>query len=64
MGGLEGRLAEDDAVVGDDAEHVAVDAGETGDDRLAPFGLERGELRTVDDSGDDLGGVERDAVVG
>ncbi len=42
------------AVVGDDADRVALDVGETGDERLAVFSLELLERATVDELGDDL----------
>jgi hypothetical protein len=55
--GLEGGLGEQDTVVGDDPDGVAVDAGETRDDRGAVLGLELVQLAAVDDAGDDLADV-------
>ena len=54
MRALQGGFAEQHAVVGDDADRVAVDAREAGDQRGAVIGLELGELAAVDDAGDHL----------
>ena len=51
------RLAEQHAVVGDDADRMPVDAGEAGDERLAVLALELVELAAVDESRDDLAHV-------
>ena len=48
---LERRLAEQHAVVGEDADRVAVEVGEAAHERLAVAGLELVELRAVDESG-------------
>ena len=57
MRALHGGFAEQHAVVGDDADGVAVDVRETGDQRAAVLGLELGELASVDDAGDDFAHV-------
>lgn len=54
MGSLDGGLGEKDAVVGDDADLVAVDAGEARHERGAVVALELGEFAPVDESGDDF----------
>ena len=54
MRALERGFGEQHAVVGDDPDRVAVDAGEAGDQRRAVFGLELRELAAVDDPGDHL----------
>ena len=54
MRALDRGFAEQHAVVGDDADRVAVDVREAGDQRLAVLGLELVELTAVDDAGDDL----------
>ena len=64
VGGLKRRLAKDDAVVRDDADEMAPNTGEATHDRLAPLGLKSGEPASVDDTSDDLGGIERDAIIG
>ncbi len=43
---------------------MAPDPGKAANDRLAPLRLERRKAAAVDQSGDDLGCVERDAVIG
>src|SRR3546814_9275823 len=48
-----------DAVVGHDADRVAVQVGETGDQGLAVACLELVELAAVDHARDDLADVER-----
>mmetsp|Transcript_15820 Transcript_15820/g.36889 ORF Transcript_15820/g.36889 Transcript_15820/m.36889 type:complete len:228 (-) Transcript_15820:673-1356(-) len=58
MGGLEGRLGEEDSVVGDDAHALAVDLGEAGDHRGAVLRLELVEARPVDDPRDHVANVE------
>jgi hypothetical protein len=52
------RFAHEDAVVGDDAHGVAVQARETGHQRIAIQLLELVELRAIDDARDDLAYVE------
>lgn len=64
VGALLGRGGEEDAVVGDDADLVAVDGGEAGDEGLAEVALELGEVGAVDDAGDDLADGQRLAEVG
>ena len=54
VGALERRLAEQDPVVGDDPDRVALDVGEAGDERLAVERLELVEAAAVDEAGDDL----------
>ena len=61
---LERRLAEQDAVVGHDADRVAPDVGEAGHQRLAVERLELLEAAAVDDAADDLAHVVRRAGVG
>ena len=51
---LSGGFGEQHAVVGDDADRVAVDVGESGDQRAAVFGFEFDEFATVDEPGDDV----------
>jgi hypothetical protein len=51
-------LAEQDAVVGDDAHRHAFDVREAGDQRGAVARLELVELAAVDDARDDLAHVE------
>ena len=63
VGGLQRALGEDDPVVGDDAHLEAPDAGEAAGDVGAPLGLELAVAGAVDQPGDDLAGVEADAVV-
>ena len=57
VGALEGRFAEQHAVVGEDAERVAVQVGEAADERRAVLALELVELGAVDEAGDDLAHV-------
>ena len=64
VGALERRLAEQHAVVGQDADRVAVEMREAGDERLAVAGLELVEFGAVDKSGDDLVDVVALAQVG
>ena len=52
------RLAEQDAVVGDDAHRVAVELGEAAHQRRAVARLELVEARAIDHAGDDLAHVE------
>ena len=54
---LERRLGEQHAVVGDDADRVAVDAREAGDQRRAVARLELVEAAAVDEAGDHLADV-------
>ena len=61
---LERRLAEQDAVVGDDADLVAPDPGEAADQGLAVQLLELVEPAAVDDPADHLAHVVRRAGVG
>mmetsp|Transcript_45653 Transcript_45653/g.122749 ORF Transcript_45653/g.122749 Transcript_45653/m.122749 type:complete len:344 (-) Transcript_45653:720-1751(-) len=63
MRALERRLAEEDAIVGDNANWVAVDVGESTHQRRAVAGLELMEARPVHDTTDDLADVERLCVV-
>ncbi len=63
MGALEGRFGEQHAVVGDDADGVAVDPGEAGHQGGAVLGLELGEAAAVDQPGDHLAHVVRRARV-
>ena len=51
------RIAEQDAVIGDDADWIAVDVREAGDQRGAVELLELVELGTVDETGDHLAGI-------
>ena len=64
VGALERRLAEEDAVVGDDADLVAPDPREPADQRLAVELLELVEPAGVDDPADHLAHVVRRAGVG
>ena len=57
MGALLGAFGEDDAVVGQDGDRIAPDAGETADQGRAVQGLELVELGAVDQAGDDLAHV-------
>ena len=54
---LQRRFGEQDAVVGDDADRIAPDAREAGDERGAVARLELVELAAVDDARDDLAHV-------
>ncbi|KAH6605589.1 hypothetical protein Trco_004742 [Trichoderma cornu-damae] len=54
VGALDGGRGEEDAVVGDDADPVAVDGGEARDEGGAKVALELGKVGAVDDAGDDL----------
>jgi hypothetical protein len=64
VGALLGRLAKQDAVVGDDAHRHAVEPRKAGDQRGAVAGLELVEARAVDDAGDHLAHVVGLAGVG
>ena len=57
MGALQGAFREQDAVIGDDADRDAPDAGEAGDEGGAVKPLELVELRAVDEPGDHLADV-------
>jgi len=57
MGALERRFGEQDAVVGDDADGIAPEARETGDEGRAVARLELVELAAVDDARDHLAHV-------
>ena len=57
------RLGEEDAVVGEDADRVAVEVRPAGDERRAVGRLELVEARAVDDARDDLAHLERLAHV-
>ena len=59
MGALERRRAEQDAVVGDDPDRIALDVGEAGDERLPVARLEVVEAAAVDEAGDDLADLDR-----
>ena len=61
---LQRRLREEHAVVGDDADRIAQQAREAGDQRRAVAGLELVELAAVDDARDDLAHVVGLADVG
>ena len=61
---LQRRLGEQDAVVGDDADRIAPDAREAGDERRAVARLELVELAAVDDARDHLAHVVGLADVG
>ena len=54
VGALQGALGEEDAVVGDDADRMAVEVGEAADERLAVVRLELAQLAAVDDAAQDL----------
>ena len=62
--GLQRRLGEQHAVVGDDADQEAVEPGEAGDQRAAVALLELVEARAVDHPRDDLADLVRLARVG
>ena len=64
MGGLQCRFAEDDAVVGDNADQMAPDPGEAAHDRLAPLGFEGGETTAIHNASDDLGRIEWNSIIG
>jgi len=64
VGALERRLAEQDAVVGDDADLVTEDPGEAADQGVAVELLELVEAAAVDHAADDLAHVVRRAGVG
>ena len=64
MGAFLGALAEENAVVGDDADGVAPEAGEAGDERGAVEAFEFVELAVVDEAGDDFADVVGFAGVG
>src|SRR6185437_9331983 len=55
---LRSRLAEEDAVVGEDPDRVALDPREAADQRLAVVRLELMEAAAVDEPGDDLARVD------
>ena len=57
------RFGEQDAVVGDDADRIAVDMREAGDQGLAVARLELVQLAAVDDARDHFADVERTARV-
>ena len=63
MGGLERALAEQHAIVGQDADRDAVQVREAGDERGAVTRLELVEPRPVHEPGDDLAHVVRGAQV-
>src|ERR1700736_5180373 len=64
MRALQRTLAEQDAVVGDDADRIAPDMGETANQGLAVELLEFVELRAVDHARDDVTHIIRLAAVG
>ena len=64
VGALERRRAEQDPVVGDDPDRIALDVGEARDERLAVARLEVVEAAAVDESGDDLADLDRAAGIG
>ena len=57
MGAFEGGFAEQHTVVSHDADRVAVQVGETGDQGVAVVALELGELAGIDEPADDLADV-------
>ena len=61
---LERALREEDPVVRDHADRVAVDVGEAADERRAVLGLELVQAAAVDDPGDDLARVVGRSRVG
>src|SRR5207237_10629409 len=63
VGRLERRLREQYALVGQDAERIAVQVGEAGHERLAVERLELVEAAAVDQPGDHLARVGRPARV-
>src|SRR5258708_12474444 len=63
MRSLQRRFVEQDAVVADDTDRIAPDAGEAADDGGAVELLEFVELAAVDQPGDDLTDVVGRAVV-
>ncbi len=64
MRALQRTLAEQDAVIGDDADRVAPDMGKAADQGLAIQLLELVEFRTIDHTRDDVMDIERLAAVG
>ena len=64
VGALEGRRGEQDPVVGDDPDRIALEMGEARHERLAVERLELVEPAAVDEPGDDLADLERPAEVG
>ena len=64
VGRLEGALAEEHSLVGEDADRVSVDVGEAADDRRRVLGLELVEAAAVDDASDHLARVVGGAAVG
>ena len=64
MRGLQRRFGKQDAVVGDDADRIAVDVGEAGHQRGAVVLLELVEFAAVDDARDDLAHVVGLARIG
>jgi hypothetical protein len=56
---LQRRLAEQNAVVGNDAHRHAFDVGKAAHQRGAEAGLELVELGPVDDAGNDFAHIER-----
>ena len=64
MRALQRALAEQDAVVGEDADRIALDVRKAADQRRAVERLELVESRAVDDAGDDVAHIVRLARVG
>ena len=64
VGALEGGFGEEDAVVGEDADGVAFDAGEAADEGGAVASFEFVEAGAIDDAGDDFADVDGVAEVG
>ena len=64
MCAFQGGFGEEDAVVGDDADGVVVDAREACHERFPIILLEFGELTAVDDAGDDFAGGDLLSKVG
>src|SRR5258708_25402014 len=64
MRALERGLREQNAVVGEDRDRMAVHIREARDERRAVKGLELVEIRAVDEARDDLARIERLARIG
>ncbi len=57
VGAFAARLAEQDAVVGDDSDRIAHDAGKSGHQRYGVKLFEFGKTAAIDDAGDDFADV-------
>src|ERR1700759_1735372 len=64
MRALQRALAEQDAVIGDDADRITPDMRKAANQRLTIKLLELVEFRTIDQPGNDVPHVERPAAVG